>query len=186
MELRNKLKWLFRPPLVIMVSGKARHGKDTFGEELMKNLESLNIETQRLSFGDQIKKIAERDDRDYLQALGSAGRMFVDKDIWIKRAVSDYNGADVVVITDTRYPNEISFFENKPHMSVRINRIDENGMLWESKLSEEQKNHPTEMALDSYSFDYEFDARDVMKLKAIATFMADRCIDKLNSRGGIF
>jgi hypothetical protein len=58
---------------------------------------------------------------------------------------------DYVLIPDTRFPNEIERMKEKGFevISMRINR--EN---FESELTEAQKNHISETALDNYSFDY--------------------------------
>lgn len=186
MRLDHWFKWKLDPPLIVLISGKARHGKDTFGKELMTRLRKAGLDVQRISFGDEVKKAGERKDRDYLQVLGSVARKFVDKDIWIHRAIDNYDGADVVVITDARYPNEISFFENKPSVSVRVNRVDSEGEIWESNLTEEQKNHPSETALDNFLFDYTFNAETVEDLKTDAEFMTMRCLDIMEKEGGLF
>lgn len=57
---------------------------------------------------------------------------------------------DYVLIPDTRFPNEIDkmkdYFDT---FALRINRID-----FKSKLTDEQKNHISETALDNFGFDY--------------------------------
>ena len=58
---------------------------------------------------------------------------------------------DYVLIPDTRFPNEIVRMKEKGFdvTSVRITRIN-----FESELTEAQKKHPSETALDNYIFDY--------------------------------
>jgi hypothetical protein len=61
------------------------------------------------------------------------------------------NEWDYVLIPDTRFPNEIQRMidDGFSVFSVRVNRTD-----FESKLTYEQKNHISEIALDDYKFDY--------------------------------
>ena len=61
------------------------------------------------------------------------------KDIW-----------DYVIIPDCRFPNEIDFVKNNGFdvVTVRIEREE-----FDSALSKEQLNHPSETALDRYDFD---------------------------------
>lgn len=180
MKLKHWIKWNFYPPIIVLISGKARHGKDTFGRHLMRMLKAKHIDVQRISFGDKLKEMTHRHDRDYLQAFGTAGRKLVNKDIWIIKAVADYKGADVVVITDTRYPNEISKFEIAPNIAVRVNRIDEEGNPWESNLTKEQKSHPSETALDNFiGFDYVIDAENVTQLEDAARSVCKECLEKM-------
>lgn len=185
MKLDNWLKWKFAPPLIVLINGKARHGKDTFGAELRKVLGSYGYSTERLSFGDEVKKVAERKDRDYLQAIGQAGRTLIDKDIWIERTIDNYSGSDVVVITDARYPNEINYFEDKPNISVRVERMTEDREKYESELTEEQKSHSSETSLDNFEFDMVCRAVDVDELRKQAVQLARECNRKIKQQGGI-
>jgi hypothetical protein len=57
---------------------------------------------------------------------------------------------DYVLIPDCRFQNEITKMQTWfDTYSLRINRID-----FESNLTEDQKNHISETALDDYDFDY--------------------------------
>ena len=57
---------------------------------------------------------------------------------------------DYVLIPDTRFPNEIDYLKNTGFDVLYIRVIREN---FESPLTEEQQNHPSETALDEYDAD---------------------------------
>ena len=57
---------------------------------------------------------------------------------------------DYVLIPDTRFPNEIDYLKNAGFDVLYIRVIREN---FESPLTEEQKKHPSEIALDDYEAD---------------------------------
>jgi hypothetical protein len=61
---------------------------------------------------------------------------------------------DYVLIPDCRFPNEINKIKQSGWdcISIRVNRTD-----FENNLTEEQRNHPSETALDKYEFDYYID-----------------------------
>ena len=95
--------------------------------------------------------------RSLLQYIGTNLVRERDSDYWVKMLnfvikmfFSDY---DYVIIPDTRFPNEIEFW--KPGIncadltSVHIQRRG-----FESELTDEQKTHASETALDGYRFDY--------------------------------
>ena len=69
---------------------------------------------------------------------------------------------DYVLIPDTRFPNEIDVMKNtfKDVISLRVVRTN-----FISPLTEEQRNHRSEIALDDYPFDYYFIADDLKTLE---------------------
>ena len=179
MKLKHWLKWKFRPPLIICLSGKARHGKDSFGLSLKTKLENeFGLKVQRLSVGDVLKNMTDFHDRDFLQLLGTVLRATEGKEYLIKQSTKGYNGADVVIYTDTRYPIEISYFENAGMntMTFRVTRITDNG-IYESNLTDKQKAHPSETALDDYKFDFYIQAKDIKDLIQAAWDVSPLCFD---------
>lgn len=150
---------------VVLISGKAGHGKDTFGNFLRKQLADRGFSVQMIAFADELKREArlmgwdgQKDEkgRSLLQALGH-GRRMEDVLYWIKAAEKTFLDMDFIIVTDVRYHNEITFFQNQPDkyrvFTVRVNRF-ENGIPYDNKnLTPEQKNHPTEVALDQFNFD---------------------------------
>ena len=97
-----------------------------------------------------------------LQLLGTeCGREIIHPNIWINALFADYKtlgfgDGDVAVlefpnwiITDVRFPNEAQAIKDRGGVVIRVNRYDENGMPYKTL-----NNHPSEIALNDYDFDY--------------------------------
>ena len=83
--------------------------------------------------------------RDFLQLLGTnAIRDNLHKNAWVNALMSDYTEQNNWIITDCRFPNEYIAVKKQGGITIRINR---EGI----KLV---NNHPSEVALDNYEFDY--------------------------------
>ena len=143
---------------LILISGKARAGKDTF---------SIGLDGyQKYSFAGQLKEFAEKlgwdgekneRGRKFLQDLASVVREY-NSNTWIRilgYLIEDEDYPDKVVVTDCRYLNEIqlmkqwSLIHNYKVTTIRIERPG-----FDNGLTEAQKNHPSETELDNYPFDY--------------------------------
>lgn len=158
---------------MILISGKAEHGKTTVANELKKELEKKGYNVIITNNAYYLKDLAKRyckwdgqkdkKGRNLLQILGTniirkelhkpnfhIGRICEDIEI-----CQDY--VDYVIMDDARFPNEIYYpmtiFEDKI-ISVRVNRYNEDGTPYSSSLTDAQKNHISETALDSFNFDY--------------------------------
>ena len=152
---------------IILLSGKAENGKTTMAETLKRKLEEQGKRVIITRYAYYLKDLASRycnwdgkkDDkgRELLQQLGTniirqklnkpnfhVGRICEDIEI-----CQDY--VDFVIIDDARFPNEIYYpiatFGDDKVISIRVVRKDKN---FKTKLSEEQKNHPSEIALDNF------------------------------------
>jgi hypothetical protein len=155
---------------VILISGKAGHGKDTFAECLKYGMEKNNKKVLVLHFADLVKTYAtmylgwngEKDiaGRQLLQDIGNNSFRQFDPDYWARitaecaRVMIDYFGFDFVLIPDNRYPNEIEVVKqyNKDVITYRISRYNEDGTPWDNpKLNEKQKENEGEVALDNYT-----------------------------------
>lgn len=161
MELRKE------EALVIVLSGKARSGKDTSLEILKRKYEQIGKKVISLYYASYIKEYAkkisswdgndENKPRTLLQVLGTdIIRNTIDKNFFINRIIEDIKVYskffDVIIIGDARFPEEIDYIKNefKNVISVHINRKDMN------LLTKEEKKHVTETALDNYKrYDYE-------------------------------
>ena len=154
---------------VVLISGKAGHGKDTFAEHLKEGLESYNKKVLVLHFADLVKTYAtmylnwdgKKDiaGRQLLQDIGNNSFRQFDPDYWARitaecaRVMCDYFGFDFVLIPDNRYPNEIEVVKQyNEHVSTfRIQRFSVDGTEWNNpNLSDEQKHNEGEIALDNY------------------------------------
>jgi len=150
---------------IILISGKAQHGKDSTADILMQYLEGKSV---KLAFADYLKYLAtkffnwnnikDEQGRELLQKLGTD--IIRDKLGWqnfhvdricqdIKIAENEY---DYFLIPDTRRKNEIyitkGMFPDKV-ITIRVIRTD-----FKSPLTLEQQNHISETDLDHFNFDY--------------------------------
>lgn len=151
---------------IILVSGKAESGKDTFYQIAENYMEGNNC--LKYSLASSLKRIAremtwdgKKDERGrwFLQWLGDGGRKY-NPNIWVELLIQqindDYTGCiikdeDILFITDCRLPNEVEqikkFAAKKQWKTytVRINRPKHT-----SRLTPEQLEDSTETALDDY------------------------------------
>jgi dephospho-CoA kinase len=154
---------------VVLLSGKAESGKDTFYELAIDKMNNFCSEVpfQKVAFADAVKKTArdsfgwdgnkDEKGRSLLIMIGDGGRGY-DPLIWIKKVIqklSDYRQLykdeqdAVVFITDCRYPNEITEIKDWGDVnsvdcySIRVERPNH-----QNKLTEAQRNNPSETALD--------------------------------------
>lgn len=143
---------------IILISGKARAGKDTFA----LGLDGYN----KYSFAGQLKDFAiklgwngHKDERGrkFLQDLASTVREY-NRNTWVNlvcRMLETNSYPNQIAITDCRYLNEIQIMRQwgKKNgykvITVRIERPN-----YDNGLTEEQKNHPSETELDGFCFDH--------------------------------
>ena len=139
---------------VILLSGKARSGKNTAAEVILREYTGIPF-----AFADDIKKIAynhfgwhgEKDElgRKLLQDIGTTGRNY-NRDLWANKTVDRIQewsrDNQLAVVTDTRYSNEIQRVKREfsDVVTIRITRD-----------SVEKLKHPSETALDQWAdWDY--------------------------------
>ena len=167
---------------IILFSGKAEHGKTTAAKLLKNILEAEGQSVVITRYAYYLKDLAKRycnwdgqkDEagRRLLQVLGTdiirqklnkpnfhVGR--ICEDIEICQDCVDY-----VLIDDTRFENEIYYpkamFGDKV-VAIRVIRTTPD---FHSHLSEEQLNHRSETALDSFKgFDFVIEAKNIDELK---------------------
>lgn len=150
---------------VILISGKAQSGKDLSANILKEIMEKDNKKVLIAHYADLLKYITktffgwngEKDDkgRTILQKVGTDVIRKIEPDYWVD-FISGFlklfpNEWDYVLVPDARFPNEIDKmkYDGWDVFSIRVNRID-----FESDLTEEQKSHISETALDDFTFDY--------------------------------
>lgn len=164
METNETLKKEDKHTKVICISGKAGHGKDTFGQYLYEDLISLNKSARIFHFADLVKFICkqyfdwngEKDEagRHLLQYIGTDVIRNQNENYWVDfiiNLLTMLDGTwDYIVIPDCRFPNEADRFKDSIFKTyiVRVNRPD-----YVSTLTEEQQKHTSETAMDNYDFD---------------------------------
>lgn len=169
---------------IILISGKAENGKTTAAELLKTKLEARGNKVVITRYAYYLKDLATRycgwdgnkdiKGRELLQTLGTdiirqklnkpnfhVGRICEDVEI-----CQDY--VDYVIIDDARFPNEIYYplalFGDKV-VSFRVQRLDDNGNDFNSSLTDKQKKHPSEIALDDFNFDYTSYASNISEVE---------------------
>lgn len=148
---------------VIGIAGKAESGKDTFGAILKEELESQGKKVMHIGYGDFVKFIAkqyynwngEKDEhgRWLLQHIGTEeGRMKVNENIWVDMVINTIQVADkdydVAIITDCRFLNEFDRWREFGFDMLKIKML---RLTHQNKLTEEQRQHPSETSLDNYN-----------------------------------
>jgi hypothetical protein len=153
---------------VILFSGKATEGKDASANILKELLEQDGEKVLIVHYADLLKYICKtffewdgkKDDigRNLLQKTGTDVIRKKMPNFWVQFVADillmfpdDWN---YCLIPDCRFPNEIKFMNNLlDTTAVRVTRLN-----YKSPLTEEQKNHISETALDNYQFDYYLDS----------------------------
>lgn len=159
----------FRNPTIYIISGKAKHGKDTFSAYLKDVYERHGKKVIITQLAKYIKYYAremtgwdlseETKPREFLQQLGTGviRQKLKKDDLFIKRMIDDIEifsyFYDVIIISDVRLKKEI-YDLKKAYPNIKIIHIVRPD--FDNGLTEEQKNHPTEKDLDDFNeFDIE-------------------------------
>jgi len=153
---------------IFVIGGKARAGKNTFGEYCKDHLKDygynpcvMRITEPLYGYAHNYFSWDEREitkPREFLQKLGIEiiQKKMGKKDFLLNRLYEDIeileNFFDVAIITDVRLVNEFKALKKKYPDVVTIKVERENFV---SDLTEEEKSHITETDLDNYhDFDY--------------------------------
>lgn len=161
MEVKDK------KPLIYLISGKARHGKDTTAAMIKNYYETKGKKVINLQYSSYIKEYAkkisnwdgseEAKPRELLQQLGTnIIRQKIDPLFFVDAIIKDIKVYsfffDVIIVSDVRTPEEIDYPKNNFDnvIALNIRRVN-----FDNGLTDEQKKHYTEIALDNYeNFDY--------------------------------
>lgn len=166
-------------PRLYLMCGKARHGKDTFSAYLKEAYEENGKKLIVTQLSKYIKYYAremtgwnlteEDKPRALLQELGTQviREKLGKEDLFIKRIIDDVDVFscfyDAIVISDVRLKKEVEDLRVAfPDLvAIHIERPD-----FDNGLTEEQKNHKTEIDLDDYDkFDVNIINTTLEKLK---------------------
>lgn len=150
---------------VILISGKAQHGKDTTAGFLKDALEADGNSVLVAHYGDLVKYVCrtffdwngEKDEvgRTILQKVGTDVIRAKEPDYWVSFIVEILKFFpeewDYVLIPDCRFPNEVDYLKLDGFDAVHL-RVVREGFV--SPLTPEQQAHPSETALDNVQADY--------------------------------
>ena len=150
---------------VILVSGKSGSGKDTVSEMLEAKMKLDGNRVMLTHYADLLKYVCktylgwdgvkDKHGRDLIQHVGTDIVRKQDPNFWIDFIVSmiRFFGDmwDYVIISDCRFPNEVSVIKRQfPSLLLRVNRDN-----YENAMTDEQRQHESETALDNADFDVE-------------------------------
>lgn len=159
---------------IILISGKAQHGKDTFSYFLKEELTKNNSSCLIMHFGDALKYIAKEyfnwdgikdaEGRTLLQTIGTEIVRAKDEHFWtdfIGRLARVLN-YDYILIPDWRFEEEHSRLAEycEDIITIRINRYEKFDSFEDcvpyvnATMTEEQLNHRSETELDNYPCEY--------------------------------
>lgn len=150
---------------IITISGSAEAGKDLTASILKEKLELFSRKTLVVHYADYLKYIAsqyfgwdgQKDEkgRGKLQYIGTDIVRAKRPNFWVDTVIRlitlfEYQ-YDYFIIPDTRFPNEIESLKycGFKVIPIHVERID-----YKNSLTEEQRQHKSETALDDYKFDY--------------------------------
>jgi len=159
----------------IAISGKMCSGKSFITNLLIKHFEKENKHFKKLSFADDVYKIARElfnmktKNRQLLQSIGTKMRE-IDPDIWAKSTTQRSQNHKFVIIDDLRFPNELHYLKLNNFIIIRLNISKEEQI---KRLKEtypdtyhqhiKNLNHQSETSLDTVSndkFDIVFNIND--------------------------
>lgn len=145
---------------IILISGKARHGKDTAAQFIEAELKRRGKTVLIVHYGDLVKFVChtyfnwngEKDEagRSLLQFVGTDVVRTNNPDFWttFTADILTYfkDGWDYVIIPDCRFPNELSVMSSRGFHTTHLQIFRPN---YTSPLTEQQQQHESETALDS-------------------------------------
>lgn len=171
---------------IILISGKARSGKDTTADFIREQLENRGLSVLKINYADYLKFVCSKylgcsqeknqATRNMWQYIGTDVIRANDPDFLVRtvvdlvKALEPAGLFDVVIVPDLRFPNEVDYWQQRGYEvdTIRVIRKD-----YESELTASQKAHPSETSLDDYSFDYVFIAKDLDELRQICQKYVD-------------
>ncbi|MDD6878963.1 MAG: hypothetical protein PUD59_01880 [bacterium] len=179
---------------VYLISGEARNGKDTIGNFLEEEYKKRGLKVCKSQISKYLKVYVkdyfgwngseETKPRELLQQLGTdvireklnKPRFFVDRTIEDIDILSHF--FDVMIITDIRFPIEITAIKEAfdDVVSINVKRIN-----FESELTNSQQLHKTETALNNFSeYDYKIVNDTLEKLQQDCIEIINKESKKLN------
>lgn len=153
---------------IILVNGKARHGKGEFSKFLKQKLESTDNKVVQTLFAKYIKQYAmelgwdgvTKDEywREFLQKIGTEliqydlnMKVFHPNRISEDIQILSHFGIDYFILDDCRFRREVYFMKAMFPDDIITVRVENDNA--ESDLTEEQLKHQSEIDLDNFKFD---------------------------------
>ena len=145
---------------VILISAKARHGKDTVAKILKELIEKSGKSVLICHFADHLKMLCQNSYNWTPGDKGPIGRTILQNvatiyrnnnpDCWanIVREITLSCPEDYVIVPDCRYRNEPEVFSGMNVTVLRVFRPN-----FDNELTDQQKLHISETDMDDYDFD---------------------------------
>lgn len=171
-----------KEPLIILIAGRAKSGKSLLAKYFYQQYHNQNKKVIMSPYTKYLKHYIEEitnetidennKPRDLLQQISSKiikkelGKLtfFIDRQIEDIEIYSYF--ADVILVPDVRFPNEIQTIKAKFPNVISIGITRKNYI---STLTKEQQEDITETALDNYhEYDFEIENTDKTDLQKIA------------------
>lgn len=161
--------------LLIGFGNKARHGKDSAATAILEHIAARNLSIARhydkgyalpaaqFRFAEALYKEARElhgmteKDAPLLQQIGSQRRS-ENENYWVNKVSVGTNAFfaaaphGVVIITDVRYKNEAAWIKANGGFLINVSRYEADGSLFVAP--DRPANHPSEVELDGYNWDY--------------------------------
>lgn len=167
---------------IYVIGGKARAGKNTFGDLLRQELQNYGYKPCIMHITEPLYSYAriyfnwdgneEGKPREFLQKMGIEiiREKLGKKDFLLNRLFEDIeilsNFFDTFIITDARLIHEFELIKEKYEKVVTI-KLDRKN--YDNQLTEEEKNHITETEIDAYNqFDYIIQNNSIEELELAA------------------
>jgi hypothetical protein len=161
--------------LIIGLGSKARHGKDSAGESIVNwvnGQRNAQLKLERVltypvagifKFATALYKECREQhgmtekNAPLLQRIGSERRA-ENPNYWIDKLFESIPAnVGLVVITDLRYQNEAQAIKDRNGVTVRVDRVNIDGTPYVA--GDRPADHPSEIDLDGYNFDYRIQAK---------------------------
>lgn len=141
--------------MIVGIGFRARSGKDTLARMICDRVPGARI----YGFADDLKAYArvlgmQGKDPVLLQHLGTGVFRRVDPNIWVRclAARIEEEKPRCAVVSDMRFPNEMYWIRREGGVTVRVDRLTDDGTIQHS--GDRDPQHRSETALETAHFDY--------------------------------
>lgn len=164
---------------IIGISGPARSGKDTLGDNFLEILQEWGIKCNKQSFANQLRietddflqktlgisAFTQKDEekniiRPFLVTWGTHVRRKLDPDIWIKSVEKSLTDDSVTIISDVRFENEFQWIKDMGGYCVFVDRYTPQGKLVPAANQDEEEHTMKLRAKCDHSFAWDTISND--------------------------